>query len=163
MKIKSVLCLLLGALLVFCCACGGETTRERTVTHGDISLTIPGHYQDYFNFSDYEEFEFAYGFGELSVFGEHINNADLDGWNPSPYELAENFVYGNAIDSEVEEMEGIVTVYYEFDGEELLWSSLAAFYQCSDGYWVVQCTCPAEVYREMEQTLLNILITVETT
>jgi hypothetical protein len=157
---RKILVLLLLSFILSFGGCQNEPS-DRIVTHGDLTITIPPHYQDISHYSSFKDSDFSYGFGELTIVGDHIPLAELDGWTPSLMEFAQNFVLANHLPNPPKKLDGMVTVYYEVEGD-ITWCWLAAFFQCSDGYWSIQSSCPAETYMELEQTLLNILSTVQT-
>ena len=149
-------------VLLITAGCASENEYQtKTMTHGDLTITVPGHYYDYLNFGDYEGVDFAYGFGELNVNGYHTTSQEMDGWTPTATEYAQAFVAAFAPESSVEILDDIVTVYYEVQEDTTVTGWLTAFFQCSDGIWIVECSCPADSYRELEQSMLNILTTIE--
>ena len=159
LRFGRLLCLLL--VVCLCVGCD-NTVTTRTVTCDSLSMSIPKHFQDWVLLGYYSDVNFAYGYMERLVVGEKIPFSEFDGWVPSAKEYAKEFAYGNNLSTPVEERDGLITIYYEVLDTEtnILWGWLASFYTSSDSVWIVQCSCPADVFSEKELDFRNYLHSV---
>ena len=159
-KCKSILLLLLCAVLLLSGCSVDGAGKEKTLSCQGLTMTIPSHYRDLMEQGYYSDYTFVYSYGEVTLFADKVPLDTLEGWEPTLTEFARNFTYANGINALVKEEYGLLTVYYETQGD-MTWGCLAAFYSYDGGFWVLQYSCPAETYSELKQEFLQSLATVE--
>ena len=156
---KKLICLLLALILsLSLCACDaieeireiGEKLNAKTFTEGNFSIELT---QDFFRLDFLaEDFDFAIGSEDITIFGIHMDYSHSDPFSLSAWEYAEAIREGMNSENvtEVTDLEGIPTMQYtavDDDGDEMAF--VYAVYEASDGFWLVQYGFESDDYYEL--------------
>ena len=157
--VKTFVCV----LLVVCCLCGcskiDTLTEDQTLTFMDLSITLPGYFENRLH-SDYTAKDtFMYGVYEITVTGVREGKALFD-QVPTLEEYGNLLISGNQLSSTLQQEEGLTTFTFSLMDGKTSYTHLAAIYEGSDSFWLVQISCKTENFEDSRESFLTYLKSV---
>ena len=157
--VKILVCL----ILTVCCLCGCskiETlTEDQTLTFMDLTITLPGYFENRLH-SDYTAKDtFMYGIYEITVTGIR-ENKELFEEVPTLEEYGNLLISGNNLSSTLEQEEGLTTFTFSLMDGKNSFTHLAAIYEGAESFWLVQVSCKTENFEDSRDGFLTYLKSV---
>lgn len=151
--------LVLSALCILFCGCG---VSDKTVTVDKLSVTLPGNYADYSNESFSANYTFTYGYQDIAVMGlkEDFSLFREYGLDPTLEEYLNLVISANGITQPATEDNGLYTFSFSSDVDGVMYSYLAAVYEGSDAFWLVQAGCQSQNFGDNQELFRQILHSV---
>ena len=161
--------LVLALVLAMLAGCGladqvKQLTKDKDITSGDLTLTVPGLYVDLAETVDNDALSFVYGMGDTAVLGVRETRADVQNVMPdtdTAREYAELFIEANGVEAEVSEKDGIVTFTYSASAGNQSFTYLCGAYANDNSFWVVQAYCYTENFEDNKSDFWDILKSVK--
>ena len=156
---KILVCL----LLVCCCLCGctkiNTMTEDQTLTFMDLSITLPGYFENRLH-SDYTDKDtFMYGTYEINITGVRESKTLFD-QVPELEEYGNLLIANNNLSSTLQQEEGLTTFTFSMLEGKTSFTYLAAVYEGSDSFWLVHISCKTENFDTSRDTFLTYLKSV---
>ena len=155
--------ILVCALLVCCCLGGcakiDTLTEDRTLTFHDLTITLPGYFENQLSSSYTGQDTFMYGVYEISVTGVREEFALFDEI-PSLEEYGNKLISTNNLNTFLEQEEGLTTFTYSYMDGTTSYTYLAAVYEGSQAFWLVQASCKTENFDSTRDALFTYLKSV---
>lgn len=146
-------------LLAACLLLGGCAPKNQTVTVEDLTITVPGNYQDYTGRDFTGSYTFAYGCQDISLMGLREEFALYS----QRYDLAEYLellLTASGADIQKQEIEGIPGYTFTAENQGKTYEYLAAVYMTEDAYWLVQIGCLQENFEKNQAAFREILTSI---
>ena len=160
MKRTVSLTLVLALVCALLSGCGAVGDKQITVE--DLTLTIPGYYQDMSTMEGTSDMTFAYGFLDALVCGIREEFSLFGDYKPdSLADYAQLVIEVNGLDCQTEDYNGILTFRYTTDNGDGAHSYLAAVFESSNAYWLVQFGCSAENFEGNLAKFQKILTSIQ--
>lgn len=158
MKIQKLVLILLALCILFC-GCG---VSDKTVSVDKLSVTLPGNYADYSNESFASYYTFTYGYQDVAVMGlkEEFSMFREYGLDPTLGEYLDLVISANGITQPATEDNGLHTFSFSSEVDGVMYTYLAAVYEGSDAFWLVQAGCQSQNYEKNQALFRQILHSV---
>ena len=163
MKKSISLIALMAALSLLLTGCGiTQLLEDQTINYGDLTMTLPGYYQDYSQQEFAQNYSFVYGFNDVAIMGlrEEITLFTSYGSDLTLEEYAQMVIDGNGLNCEVETVDGLITFSFTSENSGQTHAYLAAVYQSARAFWLIQIGCLENNYENNREKFINILKTV---
>ena len=141
--------------------CPGKEDAQ-TVTCNELSLTLPGSFEDLSQTVSSNELSLLYGSGTtvVMVTRETVASLEKDFPQLDAGQYAQLFVRSNNLPGKVTLEEGIPTFTYTAGTGENAMTYLCGFYRSETHFWVVQAYCPTKEFDTNRDSLWSILFSV---
>jgi len=161
-KYIALISLIMALAMVFT-GCGlTKMMEDQTVNYGDLTMTLPGYYQDYSKQDFAQNYSFVYGFSDVAIMGlrEEITLFTSYDSDLTLEEYAQLVIDGNGLNCEVETVDGLITFSFTSENSGQTHAYLAAVYQSARAFWLIQIGCLENNYENNREKFINILKTV---
>ena len=155
--------ILICVVLVFFCLCGctkiDTMTEDQTHTFTDLSITLPGYFENRLH-SDYTARDtFMYGVYEITITGIR-EGFELFDEVPKLEEYGNLIISNNSLSSALQQEENLTTFTYSKLEGTTSYTYLAAIYEGSEAFWLVQAGCKTENFEDTRESLMTYLKSV---
>lgn len=149
-------------LLAVCLLAGCGTQPDQTVTCGELSITLPGSFQDWSQDPASAGLSFSYADETKGVCGVFESKEYLQAYIPGldAQRYAELFVESNSLASSVEMTDGIPTFSYTAEGDPAI-RYLCGVFESGENFWVVQAYCASEDFEESKEEMWRYITSVQ--
>ena len=155
--------ILVCVLLVVCCLCGcakiDTLTEDQTLTFMDLTITLPGYFEDRLHKDYTAKDTFMYGVYEITVTGVREDKALFDEV-PKLEEYGNLLITNNNLTSTLQQEEGLTTFTFSLMDGKTSFTHLAAIYEGSESFWLVQISCKTENFEDSRESFLTYLKSV---
>lgn len=148
--ISAILCLLMASSLL--CACGKDV-GEKTYTYKNISMTVPGDFEDVTEEYSDDILDFVVGKGVNLVLGVKLNDFTTE-------DYIESIASGLNLSVEPEERNGYVYLQYTYTANGLDYVYDVGLYEDKGDLWVIQVSALEKHYSKKQDMMLDILDSV---
>lgn len=156
---KILVVLLLICALLCGCSKADTLTEDQTLTFMDLSITLPGYFEDQTNAAYATDGTFMYGIYEISVTG--VREAyELFDEVPDLEEYGNMLIQGNNLDTALQQEDGLTTFTFTVLDGETSYTYLAAIYEGTDAFWLVQTSCKTQNFDQSRESFLTYLKSV---
>ena len=155
--------ILVCVILVVGCLCGcskiDTLTEDQTLTFMDLSITLPGYFEDRLH-SDYTAKDtFMYGVYEITVTGVREDKTLFD-QVPTLEEYGNLLISGNNLSATLQQEDGLTTFTFSLMDGKNSFTHLAAIYEGTGAFWLVQFSCRTENFDDSRESFLTYLKSV---
>ncbi len=151
---RRILCV----IAIVCLLGGCASQPDNVYTCKDLTLTLPGVFEDLSGEPYGKDADFLLGQDKLSVMGLAEKKADLPGLSLKDYTAL--VLQGNGLTCKAQEMGSGYLFSYEAPVEEEIYTYETVTLETGNYFWVIQCYCPADHYRMLEPLIAGILANV---
>lgn len=159
-KFRVLLCLLLIGCTLCACTQMRAMTGEQTVTVNDLTITLPGYFENQLSQTLSVDNTFMYGIYDISVTGVREDFSLFD-QVPTLEEYTQMLLTGNHLDSIPYQEDGLTLFIYSVENSGHSFTYLTAVYEGSSSFWLVQAGCKSSEFessRNNFQTYLKSVI-----
>ena len=153
--------LICAVVLSILCGCS-QATPPQTITKDELSITLPGSFQDLSHEDFAQGMEFLYGSSNVSVMSTKEDRAALQAVLPdlTAKEYAALLIESNGLSATAEERDGLITFRYSATTENTELTYLCGVFTSEAAFWTVQAYCPTADFSKNEAVMLEILKSV---
>lgn len=150
-------CLVLTLCVLAGCA---KNPMLGTISHDDLTLTLPIDFLNLSNENYAQNADFLYGYDSLIVMGMMEKKADLQEMTLKEY--TDLVITGNQLTCTPEADSGSYRFTYEMPVGDTVYTYEVAIFQGSTHFWIVQCYCPKGDYAKHAISIDAILGSIKT-
>ena len=143
---------------ILLCGCGGE--KNQTITSNGLTMTIPASMKDITEDSGYT---FAYASNKQPVIGLYEEKSIFlsYGLDLTLEEYCDLVIQGNSLDAAPTEVNGLLTFRFDSVVNGETYSYLAAVFENTDAFWLIQCSSKSADFDGYYENFLNYLGSVQ--
>ena len=155
--LTALVCLVLTLCVLTGCA---KNPMLGTISHEDLTLTLPIDFLDLSQESYAQDADFLYGYDSLIVMGMAEKKSALKEMTLKDY--TDLVISGNKLTCTPVEDAGSYRFTYEVPVGDTVYTYAAATFEGSSHFWIVQCYCPKGDLPKHEISMTAILGSIKT-